>query len=244
MLLRILASFHTRSFLKNFCYAALVSLMLPFCLLSAEKNPIPLFDPPSDWECALADKLSPCVQIGFLGKGSTAFRPSINLAIEEVDVGLKQYVKAVKEIHLAQTGTTWRDLGKFKTRSGEGRLTEIGSTTPLGPIKMLQMILVSNNNAYILTGASTKDDFLRFQEPFIKAFQSLRLTENLFSPLPVEKKAKFETFFSKLGESIANDSQREAEWSDLQRLVIQEAPEMGTYWQFLVWKSGREKIYR
>ena len=222
----------------------LALIITPLCFIGSEISPIPLFDPPLEWECALADKLSPCVQIGFLGKGSTAFRPSINLAIEEVDVGLKEYIKAVKDIHLGQTGTTWRDLGKFKTRSGEGRLTEIGTSCPLGPIKMLQMILIKGKTAYILTGAAIKDDFLKFQESFTRAFQSFRLADNLFTPLSSEKKEKFEAFFSKLGETIVDDAQKEAKWADLQKLVLQEAPDMGMYWQFLVLRSGREKIYR
>ncbi len=182
--------------------------------------------------------------MGFLGKGSTHFRPSINLATEEIDIGLKEYVKAVKEIHLAQAGTTWRDLGKFKTRTGVGRLAEIGTTTPLGAVKMLQLIVVSGKSAYIMTGATIKEDFLRFQEQFLKTFQSLRLAENLFSPLPAEKKARFERFFSELALQISDEAERNVKWGDLQKLVTEESPVMGNYWQILVLKSGREKIYR
>jgi len=222
---------------------SILFLIFPLYLMCSSTTPIPLFDPPEGWECAIADNLSPCIQVGFLGKGSTAFRPSVNLAIEEIDVSLKEYLKAVKEIHLGTAGTTWRDLGKFKTRSGEGRLTEIGTNSPLGSIKMLQMIVVSGHTAYILTGASIKEDFLRFQETFMKTFQSLRLAGDLFSPLPEAKKKQFEAFFSKLGQSIADDRERKAKWADLQKLVIQEGPEMGNYWQILVLKSGREKIY-
>jgi len=216
-------------------------LFLPF-LVSSKEAPVPIFDPPSGWECALPDNLSPCIQIGFLGKGSTSFRPSVNLAIEEVDVGLKEYVKAVKAIHLAASGTTWRDLGKFKTRSGEGRLAEIGTATPLGPVRMLQAIVVSNGRAYIMTGAAIKDDFLKFQETFIQTFQSLRLSDGLFSPLPKESKERFEAFFSGLGSCAAEEAEREAKWADLQKMVIDEKS-LGLYWQILVLKSGREKIY-
>lgn len=222
----------------------LFSLIIPFFLLGAQTSPIPLFDPPQGWECAFPENLSPCIQIGFLGKGSTAFRPSVNMAIEEIDVGLQQYLKAVKAIHAEEPGTTWRDLGKFNTRAGVGRLTEICTTSHLGPVKMLQMIVVSGKAAYILTGASIKDDFLRFQETFMKTFQSFRLMSDLFSPLPSEKKKRFESFFSSLGQSAVDAAEREAKWVDLQALVNQEVHEMGSYWQVLVLKSGREKIYR
>jgi hypothetical protein len=221
----------------------LLSLIFPFSLLCLPA-PIPFFDPPAGWECAFPENSSPCIQIGFLGKGSTSFRPSINLAIEEIDVDLQQYLKAVKAIHVEEPGTTWRDLGKFKTLGGVGRLTEIATQSPLGPIKMLQMILVLEKTAYILTGASIKDDFLKFQETFIKAFQSLRVTHSLFDLLPSEKKVKFETFFSMLGKSLVDDAEKQAKWANLQALVIQEGQEMGTYWQVLVLKFGREKIYQ
>jgi len=204
---------------------------------------IPLFDPPEGWECAFPDKLSPCVQVGFLGKGSTPFRPSINLAIEEVNVNLKEYVKAVKGVHLAEKGTVWRDLGKFKTRAGEGRLTEISTTSPLGSIKMLQMIVVAGKTAYILTGASIKEDFLKFHDIFSKTFQSLRLEGDLFASLPAEKKKEFELFFSNLGQSLSDESVRQERWLELQKLVFQGAPEMGDYWKILVLKTGREKLY-
>lgn len=224
----------------------LFALFIPFSLISneiAREEPIPLFDPPAGWECAFPDNLSPCIQVGFLGKGSTPFRPSINLAVEEVDVNLKQYLKAVKEIHLADKGTVWRDLGKFKTRSGEGRLLELSANSPLGPIKMLQMITIVGKTAYILTGAAIKDDFLKFQEVFMKTFQSLSLAKDLFNPLPEEKKKRFEHFFSDLGQSVADEAQKQAKWNDLQKMVVQEAPEMGNYWQILVLKTGREKLY-
>lgn len=218
------------------------TLLFPLALLQAD--PIVFFNPPPDWECVFPSNLSPCIQVGFLGKGSTQFRPSINLAIEMIDIGLKEYVKAVKEIHLAQTGTTWRDLGKFKTQSGMGRLTEIGTTSPLGPVKMLQMIIVAGKTAYIMTGAAISKDFLRFQEQFLKAFQSLRVADDLFTPLSSEKKAQFESFFAELAPLIADEAERNAKWMDLQKLVSEESSEMGNYWQILVLKSGREKIYR
>jgi len=221
-------------------------IALPFILLASEAsgvNPIPLFDPPSGWQFALPTSLPSCIQIGFFGKGSTSFRPSINLAIEEVDVGLKEYVKAVKEIHLSEPGTTWRDLGKFKTRSGEGRLAEIGMTNAFGPIKMLQMIVVKEKTAYILTAATHRNDFLRVQETILQAFQTLRLEPDLFSPLPEGKRKRFDEFFSQIGQALES-GERDAKWADLQRLALQEAPEMGEYWQFLVLKAGREKLYR
>ena len=67
------------------------------------------FIPPTGWEIAQLKNPSPHVKIGFIGKGTGEFRPSINLAEEEVDVPLKEYVKAVKELQLADPTAKWRD---------------------------------------------------------------------------------------------------------------------------------------
>jgi hypothetical protein len=220
-------------------------LFTSFCLFAnCVFSAIPLFDPPSNWECAFPDQSSSCIRIGFLGKSATTFRPSINLAIEEVDVDLKSYLKAVKEIHLSDRGTTWRDLGKFMTRLGEGRLTEIGTLSKIGSVKMLQMIVIKDHCAYILTGAAIKEEFLKFQEDFVKTFQSFRLESNLFSSLAGDKKMRFEAFFSEIGDAAGDAAKQEAKWNELQKMVAQETSCMGNYWQFLVLKEGREKLYR
>ena len=117
-----------------------ITLLLFHTLLIA--HPIPIFHPPSDWECALPENHSSFVQVGFVGKGSSAFRPSINLAIEDIDISAQQYLKAVKEIHTADPGTTWRDLGKISTSDGEGRLSAITTSASIRDVKILQMILV------------------------------------------------------------------------------------------------------
>ena len=121
------------------------------------------FLPPAGWEIAQPKNLSHHVQVGFLGKGSTDFRPSINIAFEDVDVPLKEYVKAVKKIQTAQPKTQWTDLGKFPMKAGTGRLTEITTSTPWGEIKMLQALFVKHGKAYILTGAVLKQDLPKFQ---------------------------------------------------------------------------------
>lgn len=206
---------------------------------------IPLFQPPVDWELAFPEHHSQFVQVGFIGKGSTAFRPSINLATEEIDVDLKKYLKAVKQIHLAEPNTSWRDLGKFTTLAGEGRLTEITTTSPLGPVKMLQMILVQANTAYILTGAAIKDDFLQIQATLTQSFATFNLIPDLFSPLSQEKKQQFEDFFKTISSSLEPTTEMQnAQWSELQKRVLQNTSNMGSYWQFCVLKEGRNQIFQ
>lgn len=136
-----------------------------------------LFTPPSGWEQAQLKTPSPYVQIGFLGKGSTEFRPSMNLATEEVDVPLKEYIKAVKELQLEDPSVKWRDLGKLSMQAGTGRLIEMTNASPWGEMKILQAFFVSSGTAYILTASVLKEDFPAIQAELMKSFQSLNIIE-------------------------------------------------------------------
>ncbi len=204
------------------------------------------FLPPAGWEIAQPKNLSHHVQVGFLGKGSTDFRPSINIAFEDVDVPLKEYVKAVKKIQTAQPNTQWRDLGKFPMKAGTGRLTEITTSTPWGEIKMLQALFVKNGKAYILTGAVLKQDLPKFQTDLLNSFRSLSLVPNLFALLPENSQTdEFRKLFSSLGGFPSEENPERAQknqWDALQK-AVQGVSEMGPYWGYMVLKEGHAKIY-
>lgn len=231
----------------------LLLLLLPFILFAQDPlstqtvHPVCYFHPPANWEIAQPKHLSPHVQIGFIGKGSTQFRPSINLAFEEVeDVSLKEYLKAVKELHLAQTNTKWRDLGKFPMQAGEGRLTEITSVSAWGEVKMLQAIVLKENIAYILTAAVVKPDLPKFQAEILKSFQSLNLVPDLFSPIKNDqKRLELRDLFSSLGHFSNGETpeEQQKQWELLQKRIAEDASYMGNHWQFLVLKEGHERIY-
>lgn len=210
--------------------------------------PICYFLPPQSWEIAQPKHLSAHVQVGFIGKGSTDFRPSINLAFEAVDdVKMKEYLKAVKELHLAQPNTKWRDLGKFPMQAGDGRLTEITTTSPWGEVKMLQAILIKEGMAYILTSAVLKSDLQKFQTDILKSFRSLSLAPDFFSPIKDDqKRLELKNLFSSLGHFIGEEersSEQEKQWGLLQKKISEDAPHMGSHWHYLVLKEGYAKIY-
>lgn len=208
---------------------------------------IPLFIPPLGWKCALPKNLSQYVLVGFVGEGTTQFHPSINLAIEEVDLSQKEYVKAVKEIHVSDPHTTWRNLGKFSMKAGVGNLTEITSTSAWGTVKMLQAILVKDNKAYILTAAFLKQDYPQFQKEILESLHSLSLHPNLAKALPTEEQQmKFAQFLEGLGkfspEADLSNTQK-MQWEQMQKEVVESYPEMGSHWHFLALREGYEKIY-
>lgn len=219
----------------------------PVAEIQGIENKIPLFNPPPGWQCALPKNHSPYVRVGFIGNGSTQFHPSINLASEEVDISQKEYVKAVKEIHLAEPGTKWRDLGKFSMNAGVGILTEISSTSVWGEVKMLQAILVQKKTAYILTAAVLKKDYPGLQKEILKSLQSFSLHPTLIAALPSEQlQDQFKQIFSTLGifteEGDVSHLQK-SQWEQYQKQVTELYPEMGSHWQFLALREGHTKIY-
>ncbi|MGB7978033.1 MAG: hypothetical protein WCF19_02605 [Chlamydiales bacterium] len=198
-----------------------------------------IFLPPAGWEIAQLKNRSPHIEIGFIGKGTGEFRPSINLAVEEIDGSLKDYVKAVKNLQSADPTIQWRDLGKLSMKSGQGRLTEMTNSSPWGDLKILQAFFVEEGKAYILTAAVLKEDFLKFQSQLLQSFRSLAIIEDLWTPIAGEKeKREFQALFTSLGHSAEKD----LEWETVQAQIGSKR-ELGPYWQFLALQEGHAKIY-
>ena len=206
----------------------------------------PLFMPPSSWEVAQTKKPSSYVLVSFVSKDGNTFRPSMNLSTEEVDVTLKEYVKAVKEINVKEPNTSWRDLGTIDMKAGQGRLAEISSKTPHGEVKTLQAFFINKKTAYILTAASLKKEMPALQELILTAFRSFSFEDSLSGALKSEKQqSRMKEMFSGLG-SFSSESdlslERQKKWDRLQRDIPTEFPEMGGYWHFLALKEGLSKI--
>jgi hypothetical protein len=213
----------------------MIALLLSSFLIGGE---FCFFTPPQEWEIAQLKNPSPYIKIGFLGKGSSDFRPSINLAVEEVDVPLKQYVKAVKELQKSDPSLKLRDLGPFSTQAGKGQLLEMSSSSPFGELKILQMIFVQKEKAYILTAAVLKEEFAKLQATILKSLQSLRLTSDLWTPIKDEKIQK------KLQASLLlleTSAKKEEEFQKF-KAQVESFSELGPYWQFLALQEGNAKI--
>lgn len=197
------------------------------------------FTPPSDWECADPTHLSPHVEVGFFGKGENSFHPSLNLATEEVgNLTLKEYLKAVQEIHESDRNSQWRDLGKFKTAAGIGELTEITTANLWGQIRMLQLVLVANGTAYVLTGAMPKEEFAAIRKTIVEAFRSFTFTEDLFSALKdPAKKEKLHEICHSLTKAHEKKEGEEKARKELETYVLKNCKEMGAHWQIIFLKE-------
>lgn len=213
------------------------------------------FVPPEGWQLADPRTLSPRVLIAFLGENSAGFCPSLNLAVEEANVSLSSYLKAVKAIHLADSRNRWRDVGKIQTRAGEARLTEIDTQTEWGPVRLLQMIFLKDRKAYVLTGAALKEECGKLYKDFSKAFRSFTLTSDLFSSIPQEDRREIlKKMYDNLKtattpresiEQLHDDKEfQEKLWQPFQNKVLNDFADMGAHWQVLMLQTSQQGLLK
>ena len=185
--------------------------------------------PPDGWMPAAKETLSPLVKVGFLEPKTFGFRASLNLAEEEIDCNLQEYLDAVKNIHVNDHHNTWSNLGHFPTKAGPAVLTQIDSGSSWGAIRVLQLILVRDTKAYVLTAAASKKQFSKYLSVFKAAFSSITLSDDLFSAVAdAKKREKIKDLQS------AYFNGEEAGWENFQNEILHDFKELGAYWQALV----------
>jgi len=215
------------------------------------------FLPPKGWDLADQSKLSPRVKICFIGKSSNNLLPSVNLATEEVDIPLKDYLDIVKRDCESDPNSQWRDLGKYNTPLGEGRLTEREVKTQWGVSRQVQLIVIKDKTAFILTAGSLKEEFSRHYKDFESVLRSLTITEDLTTQVISEEKRiqlrqlveNLAGAFKKATDKIAvveeafdsKSFQKEA-WEPFQQKIINDFTEMGPYWQILLLRDVQHQL--
>ena len=216
------------------------------------------FIPPKGWDLADQSKLSPRVKICFIGKSSNNLLPSVNLATEEVDISLKAYIDIVKSDCERDPNCVWRDLGKYNTPLGEGRLTEREVKTKWGVSRQIQLIVIKDQKAYILTAGALKEEFSRHYQVFEAVLRSLTLTEDLTASLILpEKKELLQKLIGNLQTEFAaattaasiqqafesKNFQKEF-WKPFQQKIINDFTEMGAYWQILLLRDVQHQLFK
>lgn len=145
------------------------------------------FTPPEGWRMAEPNQLPPNVKVMVVGQGDHNFAPSINLTVEPFKGTLKQYLKIVKNINDSR-GAAWQDLGTIRTQAGNGNLSQVDVKTEWGDSRMMHVILLKNNNVYILTAAALREEFPRFYKEFFNALRSLHINKNVYEMVSNPKK--------------------------------------------------------
>ncbi len=136
-----------------------------------------LFTPPPGWNVADPKKLPRSVKVMIVGKGSSEYPPSLNLATENFDGTLKQYLAIIKEIN-DRSGAEWKDLGTIRTEAGDASLSQVDAKTKWGMERLMHVILLKEGTIYILTAAALKDEFPRYYKEFFASMRTLRFNKD------------------------------------------------------------------
>ena len=214
-------------------------LALCFPLFSEESSSLlyPLFSPPKNWEVAGPGSLAPKVKIGFFGKAKGSLPPSINLAVEPVQVDLPGYLKALQKLYELDKDSRWRNLGSFETKAGPAVLTSLDFTVDEEEMRVFQLVLMKNKTVYLLTAAAPKEQCPSYQKLFLESFRSLELLSDLSSVIQdQEKKARLEGKVKELLSSFKKSS-----WEAFQAFFLKEFKQQDTCWQVLFLDSIKQK---
>jgi len=212
----------------------LLGLFIIFTIFSQASEPFCYFVSPKKWEVTTPHQRASHVKIGFIGKGKKGFHPSLNLASEAVTLSLTDYVKQVKSMHEADRKNHWRDLGKYQTASGEGRLTEIDTTTEWGATRLLQLLFIKERRAYILTACAIKEEFGDYYQEFQKAFRTLTILSDPLEALP------HSPIKEALQKKINSYKQEPNHWESIQKIILNDYIDMGACWQIFTLKALKE----
>ena len=210
-----------------------IFFLLPYLLF----GDICLFTPPQNWQCSDPTKLSGYIKIGFIGKSKKLFKPTLNLAEEEIISTEEDYLSAVKKLHKENINADWKKIGRINTKSGPATLAEVDSKTKYGDVKILQAILVKDKHAYILTGAVLKEDFNLYYKDILNAMKSLTLTDDLFSL--IADSSKKNALINKI-DNIKNIKKL----NQLEKYLKKEFASLGQYWQILLLKDAYISLHK
>jgi len=202
-------------------------------------DPFCYFHPPKGWEITDMRTASSKVKMAFIKKTKKeGFCPSLNLAIENVEGTLNEYLNDVKAIYEQDRKNHWRKLGKVRTNAGDAQLTEIDMLSPLGSVRMLQLILIKERQAYIITAAALKNDFCSYYRDFQEAFHSLTVTSDLFEAIPqLERKTVLKQAVNTLIWARSEEEFEKNHWIPFQKKLQEEYEDMGSFWQTLFLKD-------
>lgn len=133
---------------------------------------------PKGWECITdPEQLPQKILRIYIGKAKNQFTPSLNIACEDTESSIEEYVKLAREYHESQTNVHCKSLGTIESKSGPMRLLQIDSPTQWGTVRFLQAILIKKAQAYVITATSLQEEFSTFSAQFLRSIQTFFIEE-------------------------------------------------------------------
>lgn len=178
------------------------------------------FIPPKGWEMIDPKVLLPEVKVMVKGKpkSDAHIPPSLNLALENTDLSLREYLDAVREMNTSDESRNWAEVGTIRTKAGEMVLTQLDLTTNWGEVRLFQAIMVKKGVAYVITATAQRDEFSLFSDDFNSSIASFTINKDIFQMVCDRAKRK---------ELKTLVSQAKKEWKKDFQLYREAHPELG-----------------
>ena len=117
------------------------------------------------------------VQMIAISPTKTKFTPSINIASEETEQSLQDYIDTAKLYHENEPDTHVTKMGQIPTKVGQAQLLQIDRQSDFGPVRFLQAAVIVDQTAYVVTATCLRDDFASYCSTFFDSIKSFDITE-------------------------------------------------------------------
>lgn len=203
-------------------------------------SPVPYFYVPHDWEMVDPKHYSDLIKISFVKNQKTFIRPSINLAIQKTSLTLNEYVNIAKQNHMADSQTNFIILDKTQLKQGEAIICKIDKTSESLDLDMLQMIFIKDEYAYVLTGATKKNDMVSYYKMFMKSFLSFELVDDVFLLISNQREKKdllLKIDDIKSSSNILKKREKQKKLKSFEKYLDKKFQNLGKYFQILVFQN-------
>lgn len=157
-------------------YRLLITLFLFTGAMNANQARLAL---PDGWGCVTDEaQLPKKIRLIAIGESKGKFTPSINLATEETEQSIAEYIESAKHYHESEPNTQVTKLGFIPTKAGKAQLLQIDRKSDFGVIRFLQAALIDESIAYVITATCLKDEFPSFCKRFFDSIKSFEIEKD------------------------------------------------------------------
>ncbi len=206
----------------------------------------------SNWKLADPKKTPDGVTIALVYPKKGAISPSLNLTEEITSLSQEAYVDAVTNLYARDAKQQVRSVGDFLLKAGNtGHLLQIDRDEGYVALRQLQLIIVQEGKAHILTATVAKEEFLASLPEITAILRSTSLVkqvalrdeirkqidaarENLENEL--YKKNRSTYFFTKEFQG--------KKWRPFERLIETLCADEGPYFQLLLIQEEQKKLLK
>lgn len=108
-------------------------------------------------------------------KSDASLPPSINLAMEETQMTMPEYLEEVRAMYAHDRNKRWASIGTLTSKAGVMALTQLDQNTKWGDVRMLQAILIKDAVAYVITATAQVSEFTGFSKEFLSCMQAFEI---------------------------------------------------------------------